>query len=498
MAMTIEQQRALAIAKARQRAAQNQPAAQAATPAPAPEQDMPWYAQAAQAADDMARIAANALTLGQADKIAGYLGGSGTEAETAKTEGARDRAGWAGTAMDVTAGAGLGLGLANKGITAMRAVPATLGGFKGVAARTAAMGADGAALAGAEAALNGRDVLPAMAIGTAAGMTGNLLGEGVGAFARGGKSGAPIPDLDDLKARGSDAYARAAKHDVIIAQPSMGRLKGNMTTLLAEEGFSPEIQPKILGVLNALDRISQTNVGMKGLENIRKVALNVAQSQDPSERRLAGMLIEQIDDFASGLGKADVIQGDVGAAVSALKEARSAWKTYRKAELIDETLDKAKRQAEKSYSGGNIDNATRQQFDRILSNQKLARQFTATEREIMRQIIKGAPSQTITRLLGKLSPSGSGLMAMLQGGGAVATGNPALLGLSVLGMGAKGVSDRGTAANVQRLVEAVRLGQLPPQAINNLPGPAREAAVRLLTAAGISVGMPMVAAPAQQ
>lgn len=462
----------------------------------APAADKPWYVDAAQAADDMARIGANALTFGYADKLAGMLGGEGTEAERVATDAARERAGWAGTAMDVVGGAATGVGLANKGVTAMSAVPKALGGLKGVAARTAAMGADGAAMGALNAMGYDQDVATGATVGAVAGAAGNLLGEGVSALARGGKSGAPIPSLDDLKAKGSDAYARAAKHDVIIAQPSMGRLKDSMTTMLAEEGFAPEIQPKVLGVLNALDRVSQTNVGMKGLENVRKVALSVAQSSDASERRLGGMLIEQIDDFATSLGKQDVIQGDVAAATKALQEARSAWKTYKKAEVVDEALFKGANQTGSAYSGGNIDNATRQQFKSILNNPKMRRQFSKTEQAIMQDIVRGKPMDVIYRSLAKLSPTGSGLMSMLQIGGATATGNPAFLGLSVLGMGAKGLADRTTAARVQKLVEAVRLGQLPPQAINNLPGPVRDAVVRALTAGGINIALPM--APIQQ
>lgn len=457
--------------------------------------DAPWYADAAQAADDMARIGANALTFGFADKLAGYLGGRGTEAERAATGEARDRAGWAAPAMDVLGGAATGVGLAGKGLTAMRAVPATLGGVKGVAARTGAMAADGAAMGAMNALGYDQNVGTGALVGAAAGGVGNLLGEGVGALFRGGKSGAAVPSLDDIKARGSDAYEAAAKHDVIIGKPAMQRLRADMVDVLAEEGYMPEIQGKVSSILKSVDRLSETNVGLKGLENIRKVALNVAQSQDASERRLAGMLIDKIDDFAAGLGKADVLQGDVGAATSLLKEARASWRQFRKAELVDDTLKSAELQTASAYSGGNIDNATRQKIKGILGNKKLSRQFTATEREIMRQIVKGAPGQNIVRLLGKLSPTGSGLMAILQAGGAAALG-PVALTAPVVGMAAKGVSDRMTSSAVQRLVEAVRLGQIPPQALNNLPGPVRDAAVRLLTSGGITAAMPLI--PAQQ
>ena len=58
---------------------------------PAP--DAPWYAKLGGAADDIVRLAANAATLGAADKFAAYMSGTGEQAERARTQGAAGRAG---------------------------------------------------------------------------------------------------------------------------------------------------------------------------------------------------------------------------------------------------------------------------------------------------------------------------------------------------------------------------------------------------------------------
>jgi hypothetical protein len=344
------------------------------------------------------------------------------------------------------------------------------------------------------------DVLTSAAIGGGIGgavpALGAALKAGYGAIKGAPKSGVRIPEIDELKAKGSNAYKAAKEFDVVVSQPAMQRLQAGVQDILAEDAWTPELEPAINGVWAELGRQAKNNATMGGIDTIRKVAVKAAMNGNPSERRLAGKLIEHIDDFASDLSPQDVLKGDVVGATKALQEGRAAWKQYRKAELLDETLDKAERQTARSYSGGNIDNATRQKFDAILNNPKQSRQFTATEREIMRQIVKGAPGQNIARLLGKLSPTGSGLMAILQAGGAAAFG-PMALAAPVVGMASKAASDRMTSQSVQKLVDAVRSGQMPPQALASLPTPIREAVARALLTAGANMALPVTAAQPQ-
>src|SRR5262245_50429425 len=54
-----------------------------------------------QTADDAVRATANAMTFGMADRLAGYLGGEGTDAEVAKSAAARERSPVASIAGDV-------------------------------------------------------------------------------------------------------------------------------------------------------------------------------------------------------------------------------------------------------------------------------------------------------------------------------------------------------------------------------------------------------------
>lgn len=138
---------------------------QAAAPAqPATPVESPSFLQTA---DDLVRLAANGITFGFADKIAGYMDGTGTEAERARSEGARDRQGMLGTAAEIGGSLVAPLGLARAGLTATR-LPGMIGRYGGLAA-------DGAAIGVADALGNDRDVTTGAATGAALGAAGQAV-----------------------------------------------------------------------------------------------------------------------------------------------------------------------------------------------------------------------------------------------------------------------------------------------------------------------------------
>lgn len=143
----------------------------AAAPAPDPAQAefdaLPTWQKPLKAADDLVRLAANGMTFGFADKIAGYLGGDGTEAERAKTEDARTRAGGAGLVAEIGGGIATPAGLAKAGLTATR--------LPGVVGRLGGLAADGAAIGVADALGNDTDVMTGAALGAGLGAAGQAV-----------------------------------------------------------------------------------------------------------------------------------------------------------------------------------------------------------------------------------------------------------------------------------------------------------------------------------
>lgn len=464
--------------------------------APEPQDERPWYEKAGEAVGDTVRLMADAGSFGMADRLAGYMSGEGVEAERAKTEEARKRAGWAGTAAEMVGGGGAALGLAKKGLTAARLVPGSATGLGGAIGRTAAMAADGAAMGAASAAGHDEDVGTGAILGAGAGAAGKVIGDAVTGTVKGAASvfnrKPVVPSVDELRSAKDAAYRLSEQAGVVIKPQALQRLRGDIVQKLTDFGYHPKMQPKIAAAVEEMDRIAQGNATLKGVDTFRKIANNARMSSDRAEAKLGSKVIEKIDDFLDGLGQQDVLMGNRQAGIGALQQARKLNTSMRKSELIDEAIRRAVDRTSSTGSGGNVDNALRQEFRRIIDRPKLSKGLTKDERQAMMEVIHGTPGRNLARLIGKLSPSGNGLSMLLQLGGAYASGG-ATIPAAAAGMGAKFTADRATRAAADRAGMIARAGgsraaALPsPNAAQRLAEREREALQRLLAGGGVSL-----------
>lgn len=450
-----------------------------------------WYEKLGRAADDLVRSGANAMTFGYADKLAGALSGTGTEYERMLTQQARDRAGSAAIATDLGASVATAGGLAKAGLTALNLLPKAVAGSK--AAQVAAMGVDGAGFGALDALGNDREIAPSAALGAAAGAAGGAVGQAIGGLL---KKRAPAPSAESVETAANAAYRRADDTGVIVAPTAMQRLLADVQGELANFGYHPQLQPRIAPVLSEIERVGQEPITAKGIDVMRKIARSAAASQDPSERALGNMIVRKIDQTLSTLKPSDVISGNAQAASSAYTEARRLWQKKSKLEAVDDAATSAELRAASTGSGGNIDNATRQEFRKILDNDVARRGYTADELAAMEDIVRGRPTQNAMRLLGKLSPSGNGLMAAL-GLGATAA-NPLMAVVPAAGMVAKSAAERGTNNNVDRLRRIIAAGgdasaaDAAPYTTNRLTEAQRDLLSRALFGGGFTVGVPLL------
>ena len=294
------------------------------------------------------------------------------------------------------------------------------------------------------------------------GAAGLALGAGLGAIAgklaKGPSWASPKIDrvaTEDLQKAASKAYADADAAGVVFAPQAVQRLKGTVENDLTQLGYHPQLQPKIAPLLGEIERLSDQNVTLKGVDTLRKMAVNTARDGSPSERKMAGQIIQHIDDtigqkFAPG----DIIMGDQTAGARAMSEARETWKRLAKTQEIERAQGTATLRTEATGSGGNINNATRQEMAKLLRNQKQARAFSDTEKELIRSVVDQGPASDILRLAGKVSPEGNGLTLMMHLAAAPFTGLPQL-GIAALGMAAKRMADNQTLRSVDNLLAVV-------------------------------------------
>lgn len=271
--------------------------------------------------------------------------------------------------------------------------------------------------------------------------------------------------VDDLRVAKDAAYKRAEDAGVMFRPEGASRVLKEAEEALAEFGYDPALQPKVKVALDRLAKAGEENVTFKGMDVIRKVAGHAMKSNEASEREAARIVIDKIDDLMSSPRIGESLSGATDEASSAIKEARGLWLRMRKTQMVEDAIERAKDRAGSTGSGGNENNAIRQNLRRLLDNQRTRRMFTKEEQEAIRSVVRGSPSMNTGRALGKLSPETGGLTLQLGLGSAglgAVTANPLLVLPPAVGFVAKRMADRGMKQSVDRLVTMVSSGQQIP------------------------------------
>lgn len=441
---------------------------------------------AAQTVDDTVRAAANAMTFGMTDRLAGFAGGEGTDAEVRKSEAARARSPYASVAGDVAGS------LALPGFGAAR-LAARYGG--GLAGRALGYGATGLATGAAQGAGNTYtgelpDYIKNAAIGGGLGGAFGALG-GAAFGARPARSAAQTPTIPELYADKTARYNLLnsnpaqydAQHLAQAARDLENRFATNATSRFRErdspstwDALSEMQQPYAAAVKAGPSAIS--TVGPGDLDFIRQGINKIPPSAERSIDKASGRHVKSaIDDFVENPPMGAVMPGSEAAARLASEQsvlAREANAGYKRSLRSDAMLHNAKDKADANYSGLNLENNLRQEYRGLLKVDKetgrsLAQNkgYSAAEIGLMQNFVSGADTRgrNALRWAAKTAGGGSGLGALgaagvgLAAGGAYATEDPRfglMLGLPAFGLAARAGGNRIAMRNIQQLNETLR------------------------------------------
>ena len=262
------------------------------------------------------------------------------------------------------------------------------------------------------------------------------------------------PTIEELSAQSKAAYQRASDAGVNIAPESFANLKNRVNVTLKKEGIDPTLHPQTTA---ALKRINETEgvVSLDQLETLRKIA-NDARGAGKADGRLAGKIVDDLDDYTENIGRKDITTGDPKG-FAALQEARSLYSRKMKAEEIARLIKRAEISAP-NFSASGFENALRTEFRNLAKNDKKMRRFTPEERAVIEKVARGGKAENALRMLGKFAPTGviSGTLGIaattLTGGFGAA--------LPAAGLAGRYAATRMTKANALRAEETMRRGPL--------------------------------------
>ena len=279
--------------------------------------------------------------------------------------------------------------------------------------------------------------------GAVVGGIGEGFGKAIGALRQRGAGADTIPTIEGLKAEASELYEAARQSGITMPEGTLKSTVGNIEATLKTEGFDRGLHPKVNAVLRRL-KSEGGDKSLADLEILRRVAAGAAKSIEPDERRLASIVLDQVDDAVDGLG------GDAKTTAAA----RDVWGRMRRMETIEGVLEKAA--LDKAFA-----QSVRSQFRALAKNPKRLRGFSPEDVATIRAIASGDGGAGLLSGLGrKLSPDSLTGLAVTGGAGFGGAGLSAAL-IPAAGYGMKKLGDRMTATATRQF--ATRSGMSATQ-----------------------------------
>lgn len=277
-----------------------------------------------------------------------------------------------------------------------------------------------------------------------------------------------IPTIDELKQLSRNQYQQAKEAGIVFKKDSFKSFANQLEKDLIEEGLDKDIQPTAFKALNRITTAANKANTLSEIETLRKVAQGASASTNASERMFGQKMIERLDDYIETSSPENILAGDK-AGIDAIRNAREAWRTSKKAEIMDDIFNSAELRAEANYNVSGMENVLRRKLVNLADNKKLMRTFTKDEQEAIIKAAKGGTMQNFYRRIGKYAPTGVISTTFGSGlGGAAGAAVGGIPGAFVGGVAipAIGAAARRRATNIgiqefQKLEDMLRLGRAP-------------------------------------
>jgi len=248
------------------------------------------------------------------------------------------------------------------------------------------------------------------------------------------------PDITTLKDTSRAIYKEIDGLGANVKPEAYNSMIKTVRRRALAEGADSVLTPKSARAIELLSAdLSKKGLrSVSDLETARKKAQMAASSLDPADARIGAIMIDEIDSFMDNLPPQAFKGADAKKAAQVgprYKAARKLWGRARRAELIQEAMDKAGRAA----SG--FENGIRTNLRAILNNKKRSRFFTKEELAAMNDVVQGTNEQNMLKLVGRLGFSEGQATNILGGLAAFHTGGPLL---SMIGQGSRKLAQRAT------------------------------------------------------
>lgn len=227
-------------------------------------------------------------------------------------------------------------------------------------------------------------------------------------------AGKGTPSEDQLYSLAKAKYRDFDQAGVAFTPSAYDRMLINLKQRLADEGYTD--QSAITAAVNKLDKFSGQARTLTQIDTARSdISKTLLKSSDENVRRLGREIADELDDFVLSASPNDLIAGNLPAALTSLREARTLWRQVSRSEQMSELFRRAK------LSDQPLDTAVRNEFRALAKNRKKLDKFSPEEQAFILNVVEGgnvakaltdfSDSLRVSRSLGGTLYAGTGGLA---------------------------------------------------------------------------------------
>lgn len=267
------------------------------------------------------------------------------------------------------------------------------------------------------------------------------------------------PHLDEITAKSTALFNKIDESGAVIDAESYFNFVDKLQDKIVKEGLNPTLHPDATAIIKNVVGPAGENLTLSGLERMRRIALDGLQSNKPADVRMAGMIIDEIDDYIADLAQKDFLPGSMpGFDVSkTLNEARELWSRKRRSEMIERAINIG------SLAASGPEAGIRNQFRSLLKNPKRLQGFSAEQRKAIVDVVEGNGITNLAKGLGKFGISADQSARMVLAGltamAGKATGSPTMMAVAGIGTVAGSLAKRLTGGKAEFANAMIRAGK---------------------------------------
>lgn len=246
----------------------------------------------------------------------------------------------------------------------------------------------------------------------------------------------PVPTQDALKAAAKSDFNAMRDTNVDYLADAVKRMAETTKVNLEEQGFDPEVAGKTHKILDKLSSPPEGGVAnIRGLHSARKTFGKIAQNfNDPADQSAASQAIQGLDDFITAADPQITLAGSAPDAAALLQQGNANFAASKRSKTLTDLMDASQLRANAANSGANLGNTTRQRVANLLLNNKASSGFSPEELAALRSVNEGSFAANSTRRVGNMLGGGGGIGASMIGlAGAGAGAMTGDLGLTTAG-----------------------------------------------------------------